>query len=90
MITDQKRHEVEISLQRWKDFEDQAYWSRTRRGNLTRVYDGQRVTVFKNHHSGLFGWCISSTIDEVEFSKTFFDTEEESRTDLGEYLGVSL
>ncbi len=81
------KQEVSDALRRWREFEKRKHWQRTRRGNLTRRYDGRRVTVFLQT-DGMYGWCISSTVDEVEFGEGY-DSEEDAVTGLGEALGVS-
>ena len=81
------KQEVNATLKRWREFESLKHWRRTERGNLTRRYDGRRVTVFQQKDE-LYGWCISSTVDEVECSEGY-DSEEDAMTGLGEALGVS-
>lgn len=79
---------MKAALARWEEFEDRRNWSRTVTGNLTRVYQGRRVTVF-GPRDDTFGWCISSTVEEVEFGERY-DSVEEAMTALGEALGLSL
>ncbi len=86
-IKTKQQREVEEALARWAEFEDPQNWSRTRRGNLTRSYDGTRVTVFKQGDES-FGWCISSTEDGTTFGEGY-ENSEDAMTALGESLGVS-
>ena len=79
--------EVTEALKRWREFESMKHWRRTERGNLTRRYDGRRVTVFQQKDE-FYGWCISSTVDDVEFCEGY-DSEEDAMTGLGEALGLS-
>lgn len=86
-IKTKQQREVDEALARWAEFEDPEQWTRTKRGNLTRVYDGTRVTVFKRPDE-IFGWCISSSEDETTFGEGY-DDESDAMTALGEALGVS-
>ena len=87
-IPTKRKREVSAALVRWAEFENRKYWTRTKWGNLTRVYDGRRVTVF-GPRDETFGWCISSTVDEVEFGEGY-DSVEDAMSALGEALGLSL
>lgn len=86
-IPTKQQREVAEALVRWAEFEDPKEWTRTKRGNLTRVYDGSRVTVFKQPDES-FGWCISSNEDETTFGEGY-ENSEDAMTALGEALGVS-
>lgn len=84
--------EVEEALKRWREFESGKNWQRSKLGNLTRIFEGRRVTVFKQKgprdEHRFYGWCISSSDDDYEFCDGYY-TQRDAMTGLGEALGVS-
>lgn len=86
ILTKQQRV-VNAALARWAEFANRKHWTRTKSGSLTRIYADRRVTVF-GPRDDTFGWCISSTVDEVEFGERYCSVKE-AMTALGEALGLS-
>jgi hypothetical protein len=62
-----------------------AGFRRSRRGNIWRKYDESTVTVFKRDDER-FGWCISRSEDDVEFSPDDYASEEEAVDSVGAIL----
>lgn len=60
-------------------------WKRSGRGNLTRTFDGLRVTVFSKDWG--YRWCITDG-EEERYSDTTLPTEEEAAADVMRLLGV--
>ncbi len=55
------------------------------RGNLSRQYDGNTITVFK--HRGKYVWCIrNSEEDETTYSTDQYDTENDAMMALADQL----
>jgi hypothetical protein len=86
------QQQVNEALERWREFESRKNWQRSKIGNLTRIYDGRRVTVFKQKgprdEHRFYGWCISLTADEYECCDGYW-TQRDAMNGLGEALGVS-
>ena len=68
-----------------RDFFREADWSRNCRGNLTRRWGEELLTVYCRR--GRFGWCRSSDDDGPQFSERMFDTEQGALDDVWESIG---
>ncbi len=86
------KQEVNEATKRWREFVRLKNWQRAKHGNLTRIYNGRRVTVFKQKgprdQHRYYGWCISSTVDEYESGEDYY-TQREAMIGLGRALGVA-
>jgi hypothetical protein len=62
-------------------------FQRSRNGNLTRVFDGLRLTVFPRADG--WGWCIAYADGGRRFSECPHDTEQEALDSLAVHVGVT-
>ena len=75
---------LRASLAAMAEFENPTKWVRNARGNLSRVWNGTRLTVFRSH--GRFKWCVGE--DEPWFSRSSYESEEDAKGSLMSELGV--
>ena len=68
------------------DFE--AGFSRSRRGNLWRLFEGKTRTVFRRRDD-YFGWCIA-TDESKKFSAQGYEFEGDALAALTDALGIGL
>jgi hypothetical protein len=77
--------EVQMALARIADFESPAAWRRSAKGNLWREWEDKTVTIFQR--KGLFHWCVADG-EETRYSREEYETEDDARMALCEFLGV--
>ena len=66
-----------------------AGFHRSVQGNLSRIYNGDTVTVFK--HRGCYGWCIyHPEEDYTEYSRETCESQETALIELARELLVFL
>jgi hypothetical protein len=63
----------------------EAGFRRSRKGNLWRNYRGLTVTIFQRSGDGYYAWSIADG-EEVRYSSSAFETEEETIDALFEEL----
>jgi hypothetical protein len=63
-----------------------AYWQRSKRGNLWRLWEGRTVTVFVRTDE-FYGWSIADD-NGPRFSRGGYETEDEAMDALAEALWV--
>ena len=73
---------AEAPLRAVDRFVQSPAWRRSSKGNRTRWWDGQRVTVYRTEHD-TFGWCIAAGDGDRRFSEGDYDTEEEAMESAG-------
>jgi hypothetical protein len=61
-------------------------WMRSRRDNLTRIWNDLSLTIFARDQWH-YGWCWSDE-DGPHFSQSTYRTESDARDALGHELGV--
>jgi hypothetical protein len=66
-------------------FRDASGWSRSRKGNLWRKWDGMTVSIFPRR--GGFAWSITED-DSPQYSPSQHETEEDALDDLAGVLGM--
>lgn len=63
-----------------REFCELRHWRRSMRGNLTRVFDGLTLTVFKRR--GEWHWCVAG--EETTFSPYGYECEYDAMYALAE------
>ncbi|GEM_PF-1604024 len=79
--------DLEAALREWALFERPEAWRRSAKGNLTRLWNGSRVTIFRRGAS--FRWCVNDPDDETQFSSRGYETQAEAVTGAGYAVGVA-
>src|SRR4051812_13060872 len=64
-----------------------AGFRRSRKGNLTREWEGLRLTIFRRKGDGCFGWSVADE-EGPRFSPGGYETEEEALLALGFAMGI--
>ena len=84
----QQQQQIADQLAAMDRFEDRAFWRRSKKGNLWRLWDGLNLTVFRRR-DGFYGWCIADD-DGPRYANQVYKTEADAMIGLGETLGVDL
>jgi hypothetical protein len=77
--------QVDAALAEWAEFENLDRWNKAHNGNLVRSWEGATVTIFKKR--GRYAWS-SNLNDEVSYSPSTFETEDEALQSLGAVLDI--
>jgi len=78
---------LDKAIAEWAEYERPEAWGRSGKGNLTREWDGSRVTIFRR--DGGFHWCLSHPIDGTRFSHGAFPSERSAQQAAGTAAGVA-
>lgn len=61
-------------------------WYRSRKGNLTRRWDGNLILTVFPRPTGGYGWCVNNPLEGVAFSEGTFESEGDAVQDVEERL----
>jgi hypothetical protein len=72
--------EMERRMAAWEDFAAGEKWKRSSRGNFWRIWDGDRVTIYRRD-DGLYVWCAVYSDESKVYSRRGFELEEDALFD---------